>query len=163
SDKLREPVSMLALTFGLGAVGAGAAIQIESWASAWTGLDARVSPSGHAGSILFVFALVAPIREAAKVAATWPPFRTAPFDAPSAGIVYASMAALGFCPVENAVLLHDPPEGIAWIARSLLAFPAHLFFASAWGYSLGRAKQSKRPGSLFPFAWAVATASHGLY
>src|SRR5262249_53195026 len=41
--------------------------------------------------------------------------------------------------------------------------PAHLFFAATWGYALGRAKQSKRPGSLFPMAWLVATAAHGLY
>ena len=32
-----------------------------------------------------------------------------------------------------------------------------------WGYALGRVKTIKRPGPLFPVAWLLATAAHGLY
>jgi hypothetical protein len=38
-----------------------------------------------------------------------------------------------------------------------------VFFACTWGYALGRAKRIKRPGAIFPGAWVVATACHGLY
>src|SRR5262249_28475500 len=50
-----------------------------------------------------------------------------------------------------------------WLARALLAVPAHLFFACLWGYALGRAKQVKRPGALFPATWLAATIGHAFY
>ena len=34
-------------------------------------------------------------------------------------------------------------------ARTAVALPAHVFFACAWGYALGRAKRIKRPGPIF--------------
>jgi protease prsW family protein len=49
-----------------------------------------------------------------------------------------------------------------WIARALLALPAHVFFAAAWGYALGRAKK-RDPGARFPALFMVATAMHGFY
>ena len=97
-----------------------------------------------------------------KVAAVWPAFRSKHFDEPVDGVVYSSAAALGFACVENALLLRQH-GGFLWILRSLVALPAHVFFAAAWGYALGRAKRTKRPGPLFPGAWLVATAAHGLY
>jgi hypothetical protein len=47
--------------------------------------------------------------------------------------------------------------------RTLVALPAHVFFACAWGYALGRVRRAKKPGAIFPAAWLVATAAHGLY
>src|SRR5262245_5620406 len=103
------------------------------------------------------------MREASKVAATWPAFRSRHFDEPYDGIVYSTSAALGFAALENALMLRASGGGAIWIARALLALPAHVFFACTWGYALGRAKQIKRPGAIFPFAWLLATAAHGLY
>jgi hypothetical protein len=103
------------------------------------------------------------LREALKVAAVWPAFRSRYFDEPYDGIVYASAAALGFSAVENVAMLHAHPHGGIWVARALVALPAHLFFACLWGYALGRAKQPKVPGGIFPLAWILATAGHGLY
>ncbi len=118
---------------------------------------------GSADALLFLFAFAAPIREAAKVAAMWPAFRSKYFDEPLDGLVYASASALGFATIENALMLRDHPLGWIWIARTAVALPAHVFFACAWGYALGRAKRIKRPGPIFPAAWLVATAMHGLY
>jgi RsiW-degrading membrane proteinase PrsW (M82 family) len=164
SDKEREPPWLVGSTFALGAIFGAGAFWIEKRASVWTGLDTRTSVAGDAGALLFLFALVAPMREAAKVAATWPAFRSKHFDEPYDGVVYSTAAALGFATLENALMLRaDPNAGwIGW-ARVLFALPAHVFFACAWGYALGRAKQIKRPGAIFPAAWLIATAAHGLY
>src|SRR5687768_8536069 len=119
--------------------------------------------TGGAGSMLFLFGFVAPLREAAKVAAMWPAFRSKHFDEPIDGLVYGSAASLGFATIENAIMLRDHPFGGVWIARTAIALPAHVFFACMWGYALGRAKRTKRPGAIFPAAWVAAFAAHGLY
>jgi RsiW-degrading membrane proteinase PrsW (M82 family) len=163
SDKNREPPWLVSLTFALGAIFAAVAFYIESKAAAISGLDLRASISGEAGALVFLFALVAPVNEAAKVAAAWGAFRSRHFDEPYDGLVYSSAAALGFAAAQNAAVLHAHPTGAIWIARAALSLPAHLFFASAWGYALGRAKQLKTPGGLFPSTWLAATVAHGLY
>src|SRR5207237_8291792 len=101
-------------------------------------------------------------RWVSKGAAMWPAFRSKHFDEPIDGVVYSSAAALGFACIENALTLRTH-GGWVWIARTLVALPAHVFFAATWGYALGRAKRVKRPGAIFPGAWLVATAAHGLY
>jgi len=162
SDRNREPLWLVLLTFALGGLGKGVTGYAEARAAAWTDLDST-SAAGAAGSLLFLFAFAAPVREVSKVAAMWPAFRSRHFDEPVDGVVYAASAALGFACVENALMLREHPLGWVWIARTLLALPAHVFFAAAWGYALGRAKREKRPGAIFPAAWVVATAAHGLY
>src|SRR5207244_5834676 len=107
--------------------------------------------------------VIAPLREAAKVAAVWPAFRSRWFDEPYDGIVYAAIAALGFAVVENALMLRESPLGAIPVARALLALPAHVFFACTWGYALGRAKQVKEPGAIFWLTYLVAMLAHGLY
>jgi len=163
SDRRREPLPLVLLVFFLGGVGKGVTYYAEVRASAWTGLDMSAQVAGNTGSMLFLFGFVAPIREASKVAAMWPAFRSKHFDEPVDGLVYASSAALGFACIENAITLRDHPMGWIWIARTAVALPAHVFFACMWGYALGRVKTIKRPGPLFPVAWLLATAAHGLY
>jgi RsiW-degrading membrane proteinase PrsW (M82 family) len=163
SDKNREPPWLVSLTFALGAIFAALAFAIESKAAAVSGLDLRAAVSGEAGALVFLFALVAPVNEAAKVAAAWGAFRSRHFDEPYDGLVYSSAAALGFAAAQNAAVLHAHPTGGVWLARAALSLPAHLFFASAWGYALGRAKQLKTPGGLFPTTWFAATLAHALY
>ena len=163
SDRRREPLPLVLLVFALGGLGKGVTWYAERRASAWTGLDMSSQVVGNTGSLLFLFGFAAPMREASKVAAMWPAFRSKHFDEPIDGLVYAASAALGFACVENALTLRDNPMGWIWIARTLVALPAHVFFASLWGYALGRVKRIKRPGPLFPAAWLVATGAHGLY
>ncbi len=163
SDKDREPPWLVALTFVLGALFAGVGFFLEHKAAMWSGLDVRTSIAGEAGALLFLFAILAPIREAAKVAAVWPAFRSRHFDEPYDGIVYASASALGFAAWENVVMLRANPDGGIWIARAFISLPAHLFFAAMWGYALGRAKKSKRVGAIFAPSWLAAMLAHALY
>jgi RsiW-degrading membrane proteinase PrsW (M82 family) len=163
SDRRREPLPLVLLVFALGGLGKGVTWYAEHRASTWTGLDMSAQVAGNTGSMLFLFGFAAPMREASKVAAMWPAFRSKHFDEPIDGLVYASAAALGFACIENALTLRDHPMGWIWLARTAVALPAHVFFACMWGYALGRVKTIKRPGPLFPAAWLVATAAHGLY
>jgi RsiW-degrading membrane proteinase PrsW (M82 family) len=163
SDRKREPLPLVLLVFALGGLGKGITWYAEGRASAWTGLDMSSQVAGNTGSMLFLFGFAAPMREASKVAAMWPAFRSKHFDEPMDGLVYAASAALGFACIENAITLRDHPLGWIWLARTAVALPAHVFFACLWGYALGRVKRIKRPGPLFPAAWLVATAMHGLY
>lgn len=162
SDRRREPPALILFVFLLGGVGKLLTTYLEGRASGWTGLDMNAQVAGNAGALVFLFGFVAPFREASKVAAMWPAFRSKHFDEPVDGVVYSSAAALGFACVENALVLREHP-GWVWFARTLLSLPAHVFFAAAWGYALGRAKRTKTPGAIFPMAWLVATAAHGLY
>ena len=162
SDRRREPLWLVLLVFVFGGTGKMVTALLEVRAATWTGLDVNAQVAS-AGSMLFLFGFAAPIREASKVAAMWPAFRSKYFDEPLDGLVYASAAALGFATIENALMLREHPAGWIWLARSALALPAHVFFACSWGYALGRAKRIKRPGAIFPAAWLAATAAHGLY
>lgn len=163
SDRRREPLPLVLLVFALGGLGKGVTWYAEQRASSWTGLDMSSHMAGNTGSLVFLFGFAAPIREASKVAAMWPAFRSKHFDEPLDGLVYAASAALGFACIENALTLRGNPVGWIWVARTAVALPAHVFFACMWGYALGRVKRIKRPGPLFPTAWLAATAAHGLY
>ena len=163
SDRRREPLWLVLLTFALGGVAKGITYYAEVRTTTWTGLDVQTSVAGNTGALLYLFAFVAPIREASKVAAMWPAFRSKHFDEPVDGLVYAASSALGFACIENAIMLRGHPVGSIWLARAAVALPAELFFACMWGYALGRVKTIKQPGPLFPLTWLFATLVHGLY
>ncbi len=164
TDRRREPIWLVATTFALGASFGLIELFLEGRAAAWTHMSIEAHQAGEGPALLFLFALVAPMREAAKVAACWPAFRSKHFDEPYDGVVYASASALGFAALENAILLRGHPDaGAIGIARALLSLPAHVFFACMWGYALGRARQTKTPGAGFPFLFTLALAGHGLY
>jgi len=162
TDRTREPPHVVIGTFALAMALAGVSFFIEARARVWTGLDIRTSVAGNSGALLFLFALVAPLRETTKVLAVWPAFKSRHFDEPYDGVVYASASALGFAAVENALMLRAHEEGV-WLARAALALPAHIFFASAWGYALGRSKHTRDPGARFPALWLLATIMHAFY
>jgi RsiW-degrading membrane proteinase PrsW (M82 family) len=164
SDRRREPPLLVVVTFLLGGLFGAGALWLERQANVRVGLDIRASVVGEGTSLLYLFCVVAPLREGSKVAAAWPAFRSKYFDEPYDGIVYAGAAALGFAALENATVLRAHPTGSIWLARTLVALPAHLFFSALWGYSLGRSKHgTKLPSNIFPLAWVVATLTHGLY
>lgn len=163
ADRRREPLPLFLATFALGALGKIGTAWLEGRVNAWTGLDADGGVAGNTGAMLFLFAFAAPIREASKICAMWPAFRSRYFDEPVDGVVYSSAAALGFGCLESCLVLRAHPPGGIWALRTLLALPAHVFFAAAWGYALGRAKRRKEPGRIFPAAWLVATLTHALY
>ncbi len=164
TDPDREPPLVVLGTAGLGVVFGGIAFWLRAKAAAFTHLDVDVRTAGQGMALLFMFAFVAPLGETAKVAACWPAFRSRHFDEPYDGVVYASAAALGFASVESALVLfaHNESVGV-WIARVMFALPAHVFFASAWGWGLGRARQLREPGAHFPMLFVFAVAGHGFY
>jgi RsiW-degrading membrane proteinase PrsW (M82 family) len=163
TDSRREPRWLVAVTLVLGAIGAAAALFVTDRAAASTGLDVRVSAAGESGALVFLFFVVAPIKEAAKVAAAWPAFLSKHLDEDYDGVVYSGASSLGFAAVENALVLRAHPEGAIWLARASLALPAHVFFACLWGYALARAKHSRRRLPIFPAAFLLTIAAHGLY
>ncbi len=163
TDPRREPRWLVSVTFGLGAIAAAIALNVTERAAARTGLDVRVSAAGESGALVFLFFVVAPIQEAAKVAAAWPAFLSKHLDEAYDGVVYSAASSLGFAAVENALVLQAHPTGAIWIARAVLALPAHVFFACLWGYALARAKQSKRRLPIFPAAFVATIGAHGLY
>ncbi|MBV9946565.1 MAG: PrsW family intramembrane metalloprotease [Myxococcales bacterium] len=159
----REPPWLVAVTFVLGAAfGLGALVLIHG-ATNWTGLDLRASAKGDSGALVFLFFVMAPTHEAAKVAAAWPAFLSKHVDQGYDGVVYAAAAALGFAAVQGGRTLLGHPAGGIWLARVALALPAHVFFASLWGYALGRARHARLAFPLFPAAFVVSIVAHGVY
>jgi len=164
SELRHEPRTLAIGTYVLGGAAGAVCMLLTNLASRWSGLDVRSSLVGEGPALLFLFCLVAPLGEVSKVAAMWPAFLSHQFQGRKDGVAYSALAALGFASAQAALTLHAHPVGSIWLARELLALPAHVFFAVFWGYALGRAKRARRrPTSIFPVAWIVATASHGLY
>jgi hypothetical protein len=161
-DAYREPWLRLLVTFVLGMAAQTAATLLVARAARLTGLDVRVSEVGSSGALVFAFFVVAPLEEAGTFAAVWPSLLAKRFDQPFDGVAYATASALGCATVEALAALHAQSRGV-WIARVILALPAHVFCASLWGYALGRARPSRRRRSLFPLAFVASTVAHGLY
>ena len=162
SDRDREPRWLVALTFALGALFAFGALTLERKAAALTGLALETRIAGERDALVFTFAVAAPLREAAKVAATWAAFRSRHFDEAYDGLVYPAAAALGFAAIESALMLRATPTAIGTL-RAALALPAHDFFSVSCGYALRLAGLDRTRRSVFPAAWLAATLMHGLY
>jgi hypothetical protein len=136
---------------------------VTTRAEALTSLDVSVSAAGPSGALIFALFVLAPVHEAATVAAVWPAFLSKHLAEAADGLVYAGAAALGFSVVEAAAVLRAHPDGTVWIARALLAVPANVFLAGVWGYALGRAKRARRGPPIFPLAFLSSVAVHGVY
>lgn len=128
----------------------------------WTGLPA-FGQGGGLPAYIYAFLLAAPLAQGLKVFAVWPAVRMRKVEAPIDGIVYAAASALGFVSAQNAAFLfaHNPASIDA--VRALLAVPAHLFFAAAWGYALGREGGKIIAGTRFNLAWLGAAVFNGVY
>jgi RsiW-degrading membrane proteinase PrsW (M82 family) len=140
-----EPLRLVALVFAAGAVGAIGAGAVEV-------LLARVIPNGDPGlftfggdiralplSTLAFSVLVGVPEESAKWLAARLAYKRAAFDEPIDGIVYAAAASVGFAAAENIVYFGSARMSPAVIAaRALLTLPAHVLFASVWGFAAGQ-------------------------
>jgi protease PrsW len=110
------------------------------------------------------FFLIGPVEEFFKLLAVWMAiYRRPDFREPIDGIVYATTAALGFACVENAIYLSHLGPAVL-VSRAVFATPAHVLFASMWGYSLGLAR-FRREGELWIVTKGFLTAAsfHGAY
>jgi RsiW-degrading membrane proteinase PrsW (M82 family) len=163
SGRRSEATAWVVGTFALGGVTAALATFVTSRAESLTSLDVTVSTAGPSGALVFALFVLAPVHEAATVAAVWPAFLSHHLEDAIDGLAYAAAAALGFSVVEVAAVLREHPEGAVWVARALLTVPANVFLACVWGYALGRAKRARRGPPIFPLAFLLAVAVHGVY
>jgi len=149
---------------GYSALGGGsvavAALYAERVVLAWTGLDFDVRVVGAGGALMAMFLLAAPLEEAAKVLVIWPLYRTRRIDGSRLGLCYAALAGAGFAAVEGvASVLFSGPSALT-VTRIFLGTLAHVFFAGAWGYTLGA---RGRGASFFSVTWLFAVMLHGLF
>jgi protease PrsW len=133
-------------------------LAIEQLAGA--GIEHRSLTAAAATSFL----VIGPVEELFKLLAVWVAiFRSKDFSEPMDGIIYAVTAALGFACVENVIyILKFGPASI--MSRAVFATPAHMLFASMWGYYLGRARFELQ-GELKQVAKGLLLAAgfHGFY
>jgi RsiW-degrading membrane proteinase PrsW (M82 family) len=102
--------------------------------------DARVDHEGFAWSAAASFLLVAPIEEFFKLASVWIAiYRSPDFKEPGDGLFYAATAAIGFASVENLIYAFFLGPKVV-LLRLFFATPAHILFASMWGYAMGLAR-----------------------
>ncbi|WP_434046296.1 MULTISPECIES: PrsW family intramembrane metalloprotease [Sorangium] len=146
----------------LGAIAFVPALLLEGFLQRWQGLD-KVAGTLDAVTLIYLFAVVAPLEQGLKVAAVAPMARLRTVDEPFDGLVYAAAAALGFVSAHNAMYLWGRPLSSIDVVRAALAVPAHLFFASLWGYALGRERKRPLGGRRFNAAWLAAMLLNGAY
>ncbi len=110
------------------------------------------------------FLLIGPTEEFVKMMAVWiPVYRSLAFREPIDGIVYGATAALGFASIENIIYMRFMGPWVL-ILRALYATPAHVMFASMWGYSMGVARfQRKRELFTIAKGFLAAALLHGAY
>ncbi len=110
------------------------------------------------------FLVIGPVEELFKLLAVWVSiFRSRDFSEPMDGIVYAVTSALGFACVENVIyILQLGPASL--LSRAVFATPAHILFASMWGYYLGLARfELEGELRLVAKGLLIAAAFHGVY
>jgi RsiW-degrading membrane proteinase PrsW (M82 family) len=134
---------------------------------------------------LAVSVVIAPaIEESLKYAGVrFTVYRSAEFDEPLDGIIYAAAIALGFASVENVFYLlatyfsvtdAEPPLEVmspfgavasVFAIRALISVPSHVLFSSMWGYALGRGKflQPAEARALIRMGLLYAILCHGLF
>lgn len=149
-------------TIGLGAVAFALAWAIEGAFSRWSGLE-KHSSTNDLTVLLYAILVAAPMEQALKVAAAVPVLRSRRFREPVDGIIFAASAGLGFIAAHNFVYVaFAAPSGMT-LLRALLAVPAHMFLAGAWGYALGRDPRRRLRAQFFDLAWLGATLFNGIY
>jgi RsiW-degrading membrane proteinase PrsW (M82 family) len=110
------------------------------------------------------FLVIGPVEELFKLMAAWIAiFRSRDFSEPMDGIIYAVTAALGFACVENVIyILKFGPASI--MSRAAFATPAHMLFASMWGYYMGLARfELQGELKLLAKGLLLAAGFHGVY
>lgn len=158
----KERLRVMLGTIALGAVAFVLASVVEGALSRWSGLEKHGSAL-DLSVFVYAFLVAAPVEQALKVAAVVPALRSRHFREPVDGIIFASSAGLGFIAAHNAVYVATAPASGMTLLRALLAVPAHMFLAGAWGYALGRDPRKRLGGRYFDAAWVGATLFNAVY
>ena len=116
---------------------------------------------------LQAFVSAAAVEETCKfLVLYWLIWKSADFDEPFDGIVYAAFVGLGFAFVEDLMYIMESsnPFGTG-IARAFTAVPAHFFFGVIMGFYFGIARFVPRAYRVMRLAMAIVLPIifHGLY
>jgi len=162
----RGALWLVLLSAGLGVLAFVPAWFVEGWIENWAGLDEHAR-GGDAPAILYAVLVAAPMEQGLKVLAFVPAWRSRRLASPGDGVLYASAVGLGFISAHNAELFSAGGVHPLDAGRALLAAPAHVFFAAAWGYALGRDAAKDKPrrigGRAFNVTCALAMLFNGVY
>jgi RsiW-degrading membrane proteinase PrsW (M82 family) len=157
----KEPIWMVALALGWGALSIYPALWLEGWL-----LPAGLSPEDSLRTrVIALMLIVGPVEELCKLAGVrfflWP--RTH-FNEPMDGIVYAAAAATGFAFAENLHFMVDEPAVI--LARGPGGTLAHILFAGFWGSALGWSRFCDHPWQghvMIALGLVWGSLTHGLF
>ncbi len=156
----KEPLSMLALSFGLGLLSTVPAyITSEYLAKVGWESGPELLPT-----FFYAFLVVAFAEEFAKfLFLIWVMMPSKYFDEPYDGIVYGVMIGMGFAFFENIIYVLDGGMETALI-RAFTAVPAHACFGVIMGYYVGMAKFDPVNKSLLLLKGLMAAIIfHGAY
>ncbi|MBQ9021953.1 MAG: PrsW family intramembrane metalloprotease [Eggerthellaceae bacterium] len=163
----KEPVKLLAILFGLGALACFPAIALET-------LGSEVILGGRTAYtinelLLENFIVIALSEELCKFVflylKTW---KNSAFDYVFDGIVYAVFVSLGFAALENIGYVYEYGMSTA-VVRSFTAVPGHAIFGVFMGCFYGLAKRAEHAGNtgqmfaLLLAALVVPILGHGFY
>ncbi len=126
-DPIPEPRALLLRTFAYGAVGYVLATLLE--------LDVLRLLGLSAASVLMVM-IIAALEEAIKYLAASTILRHSDFDELIDGLIYATVATLGFAFLENVMYGIQYGLGSTFLLRGLLTTLAHVLFAAPWGVAM---------------------------
>jgi RsiW-degrading membrane proteinase PrsW (M82 family) len=159
-DVYPEPQRVVWATFGLGVLTIPPAIGVELLIQ--SGLKHVANP--FLGGTLEGFVCAGMTEEVLKyLVVVFYCMRHKEFDEPMDGIVYGSIASLGFATLENFFYVVQGGESIA-IFRAFTAVPGHAFMGAIMGYFVGQAKftPARRRG-LLAKALVIPILLHGAY
>ena len=160
-------LALVAATALLGAALFVPAWMLQRWIQSWAGLDEHARTSTDVTSLVYALLVAAPLEQGLKVGAVVPAWRSRFFVAQRDGVLFGAAAALGFVSAHNVELFREPGGTMLDIARAVVATPAHLFFAAAWGWALGResreSAQRRFGGRVFNVTWLLAMLFNGVY
>ncbi|MBL0741730.1 PrsW family glutamic-type intramembrane protease [Chryseolinea lacunae] len=156
----REPIGLLALSFGYGLL----SVLVTLFISFPVDSFLLLKENDVVQQFFNAFFKVALIEEFSKfIFVRFILYNNKNFNEPFDGIVYAVMVSMGFATLENIIYVFQ--YGFATgVLRVFTAVPAHATFAVLMGFFLGKAKFSKRHGLLLSaLALFAAALFHGAY
>jgi RsiW-degrading membrane proteinase PrsW (M82 family) len=184
TDITREPITMLIVTYLLGVVLASFPYLINTLTSVAMNAVAGQLPPAIAGNPVLAFLaqagqfyfVVAPVEEVAKLAAVFMfVYWRTDFDFVIDGVVYGTMAGLGFATIENisyiiqTIASVDSLLGVFIVGGVIttvrgFAGPGHVIWTGIAGYFLGLAKFNREYAVVLAIkGLLIASFLHGTY
>lgn len=154
----REPIGRVLLTFGFGMLAVLPAARIEA-----PFRELLTNPPHPVVHLLLMIALVGVVEEVAKFSAFYlAAYRSRELDEPVDGVIYGSIAGVGFATLENILYAVSYGMGVVPV-RGVIATLAHASFSGLAGYYAARVKLLGAPRSEGVYGVLLAAVLHGLY